>query len=167
MIIIFLPNTNKKLIRILDILLKKLLKSGIKWNQAKAKFHKELGFSQDQTLKWKPHMIVDIDSEENSVTLKAETGKIIIIDSDKISTKNLIRGIYENRFLSKYGTDFLNEIKFLSFSYSRSNPSEFKVILITRLKPDFETTKKRKKMYHKRTVAVSGCFFKSLLEKTV
>ena len=144
-----------------------MLGSGTTWNQAQAKVHKKLGISQAEIFAWKPHSIVEIDSEKNIVTLKSESGKIIPIESDKKTTRNLIKGISENLFLPKYGTDFINEIKSWNFAYSRTKPTEYKVDLRAKLKPEDQTTEKRKKMYHKRNIVVTEFFIKKLIEKTI
>ena len=155
------------MIKILDILFRSALRSGTALNQAKAKVHKELGVSQAEIFAWKPHSIVEIDSEKNLVILKAESGKIIPIESDKITTRNLIKGISENLFLPKYGIDFINEIKSWNFAYSRTKPTEYKVDLRAKLQPKDQTTEKRKKMYHKRNIVVTEFFIKKLIEKTI
>ncbi|CAL65846.1 hypothetical protein [Christiangramia forsetii] len=137
------------------------------WDQAKAKVHKELGVSQAQIFAWKSHLIVEIKPEENIVVLQSETGKIINIILDSETKKNLLKGISENQFLPKYGTDFINEIRSWRFSYSRTKPTEYKVDLRARLKPEDQITEKRKKMYHKRNVIVTVFFIKNLIEKTI
>lgn len=157
----------KHLIKILDILFRSALKSGTTWNQAKAKVHKELGVSQAEIFAWKPHSIVEINSEKNFVILKAKNGRIKSIESDKKTTQNLIKGISENLFLPKYGIDFINEIKSWNFAYSRNKPTEYKVDLRAKMKPEDQTTKKRKKMYHKRNIVVTEFFIKKLIEKTI
>ena len=154
--------------KLFDILFRFLLGSDkITWNQAKVKVHKELGVSQAEIFAWKPHSIVEINSEKNLVILKSENGEIFPIESDKNTTRNLIKGISENQFLPKYGTDFINEIKSWNFSYSRTKPTEYKVDLRSKLKPEDQTTEKRKKMYHKRNIIVSDYFIKKLIEKTI
>jgi len=154
------------LTKLLEILFRFLLGSGTTWNHAKAKVHKELGVSQATISAWKSHSIVKIDSKKNIVILKAENGKTYSIESDKKTTRNLIKGISQNQFLSKYGTDFINEIKSWNFGYSRTKPPEYKVDLRAKLKPEDQTTEKRKKMYHKRNIVVSEFFIKKLIEKT-
>ncbi|TKD54411.1 hypothetical protein [Flavobacterium sp. ASW18X] len=157
----------KHLTKLFDILFRFLLGSGTTWNQAKAKVHKELGISQAKIFAWKSHSIVEIDSKKNLVILKGENGKLIPIESDKKTTQNLIKGIAENQFLPKYGTDFINEIKSWNFEYYRTKPPEYKVDLRAKLKPEDQTTEKRKKMYHKRNIVVSEFFIKKLIEKTI
>ena len=105
--------------------------------------------------------------KKNLVKVKTENGKIIPIESDKKTTRNLIKGISENQFLPKYGTDFQNEIKSWNFSASLTKPPEFKVDLRARLKPENQTTEKRKKMYHKRNIIVTEYFIKNLIKKTI
>ena len=78
-----------------------------------------------------------------------------------------MKGISENQFLPKYGTDFINEIKSWNFTYSRTKPTEYKVDLRAKLKPEDQTTEKRKKMYHKRNIVVSELVIKKLIEKTI
>ena len=155
------------MIKLFDILFRFLLGSGTTWNQAKAKVQKELGISQARIFAWKPHSIVEIDSKKNVVILKSESGKILPIESDKKTIRNLMKGISENQFLPKYGTDFINEIKSWNFTYSRTKPTEYKVDLRAKLKPEDQTTEKRKKMYHKRNIVVSEFFIKKLIEKTI
>ena len=155
------------MIKILDILFKSALKSATTWNQAKAKVLKDLGVSQVKIFAWKPHSIVEIDTEKNLVILKSENGKIIPIESDKKTTRNLMKGISENKFLPKYGTDFINEIKSWNFACSRNKPPEFKVDLRANLKPEDQSTDKRKKMYHKRNIIVTEFFIKNLIKKTI
>ena len=157
----------KHLIKILDILFRSVLKSGTTWNQAKEKVHKELGVSQTEIFAWKPHSIVEIDSEKNIVILKSENGEIFPIESDKKTTRNLIKGISENEFLPKYGTEFVNELKSWNFAYSRTKPTEYKVDLRAKLKQEDQTTEKRKKMYHKQNIIVTDFFIKKLIEKTI
>ena len=110
--------------------------------------------------------IIEIDSEKNIVLLKSESGNIFQIESDKKTIRNLIKGISENQFLPKYGTDFINEIRGWTYSYSRTKPAEYKVDLRSKLKPEDQTTEKRKKMYHKRNINVTEFFIKKLIEKT-
>ena len=155
------------MIKILDILFRSVLKSGTTWNQAKEKVHKELGVSQTEIFAWKPHSIVEIDSEKNIVILKSENGEIFPIESDKKTTRNLIKGISENEFLPKYGTEFVNELKSWNFAYSRTKPTEYKVDLRAKLKQEDQTTEKRKKMYHKQNIIVTDFFIKKLIEKTI
>ena len=156
----------KHLTKLFDILFRFLLGSGTTWNQAKAKVHKELGVSQAEIFAWKPHSIVEIDSDKNLVILKSESGKVLPIKSDKNTTQNLIKGVSENQFLPKYGTDFINEIKSWNFEYSRTKPPQFKADLRAKLKPEDQTTEKRKKMYHKRNIIVSDFFIKNLIRET-
>ena len=155
------------MIKLFDILFRFLLGSGTTWNQAKAKVYKKLSVTQAEIFDWKPHSIVEIDSKKNLVILRAENGKIFPIESDKKTTRSLIKGITENQFLPKYGADFINEIKSWSFAYSRTKPTEYAVDLRTKLKPEDQTTEKRKKMYHKRNIVVSELFIKKLIEKTI
>ena len=155
------------MIKILDILFRTVLNSGTTRNQAKAKVHKELGISQIGIFAWQSHTIVEIDSKKNIVILKSPNGKIISIESDKKTTRNLINGISKNQFLPKYGTEFINEIKTWNFSAFLKKPPEFKVDLRAKLKPDDQTTDKRKKMYHKRNIIVTEFFIKKLIEKTI
>ena len=155
------------MIKILDILFRSALKSGTTWNQAKAKVLKDLGVSQVKIFAWKPHSIVEIDPEKNFVILKSENGKIISINSDIITTRNLMKGISDNKFLPKYGTDFNNEIKSWNFACSRNKPPEFIVELRANLNPEDRSTDKRKKMYHKRNIMVTEFFIKSLIKNTI
>jgi len=155
------------LISLFDILFRFLLGSGTTWNQSEAKVYKELGVSQAEIFAWKSHSIVEIDSKKKLVILKGEDEKLLIVKSDKKTTRNLIKGIAENKFLPKYGTDFINEIKSWNFGYSRIKPPEFKVDLRATLKLEDQTTEKRKKMYHKRNIVVSQFFIKKLIEKTI
>ena len=80
--------------------------------------------------------------------IKSESGNVFQIESDKKTIRNLVKGISENQFLSKYGTDFVNEIRGWTYSYSRTKSAEYKVDLRAKLKLEDQTTQKRKKMYH-------------------
>ena len=155
------------MIKILNILFRAVLKSGITLNQAKAKVHKDLGISQAKIFTWKPHSIVEIDFEKKFIILKVESGKLISIESDKKTTKNLIKGISKNRFLPKYGIDYINEINSWNFSFSTTKPPEYNVDLRAKLNPQDQTTEKRKKMYHKRNIVVTEFFIKKLIDKTL
>ncbi len=154
------------MIKLLDILFRKLLGSNTTWHQAERKVLKDLGIKKFDWINWKPHIITEIDSKKNSVILKSEDGNIFQIESDKETIRNLTKGISENQFLSKYGTDFINEIKDWTYSYSPTKLAEFKVDLRARLKPEDQTSEKRKKMYHKRNIDVTEFFIKKLIEKT-
>lgn len=154
------------MIKIFDII-RTAFNGGTTWDQAKAKVHKELGVSQAEIFSWKSHLIMEIDSAKNIVILQDETGKLIKIKSDRKTTQNLMKGIFQNKFLSKYGADFVNEIRSWHFSYSRTKSPEFVVDLRSGLKPEDQTTEKRKKMYHKRNVIVTDFFIKNLIEKTL
>ncbi|MDR6301126.1 hypothetical protein [Mesonia maritima] len=151
----------------MDIIFRSVLNSGTTLNQAKADVHKRLGVSQVKIFAWKPHSILKIDSENDIILVESESGKIIPIESDKKTTQNLILGISENQFLSKYGNNFINEIKSWNFSYSLIRPPVYKVYLRTKLKTEDQISKKRKKMYHKRKIIVSEFFIKNLVEKTI
>ena len=154
------------MIKLLDILFRKLLGSNTTCNQAERKVFKDLNINKADWVKWKPHIIIEIDTEKNIVLLKSESGDIFQIESDKKTLRNLIKGISENQFLPKYGTDFINEIRGWTYSYSRTKPAEYIVDLRAKLKPEDQTTEKRKKMYHKRNINVTGFFIKKLIEKT-
>ncbi len=154
------------MIKLLDILFRNLLGSNTTWNQAERKVFEDLGINKTDWINWKPHIIIEIDSEKNIVILKSENGNIFQIESDKKTIRNLIKGVSENQFLPKYGTDFVNELKGWSYSYSRTKPAEYIVNLRAKLKLEDQTTEKRKKMYHKRNINVSEFFIKKLIEKT-
>jgi hypothetical protein len=154
------------LVKLLDILFRNLLGSNTTWNQAERKVFNDLGIKKTDWLNWKPHKIIEIDSEKNIVILKSESGKKFQIESDIKTIRNLIKGISENQFLPKYGTEFVNEIRGWTYSYSRTKPAEYKIDLRAKLKPEDQTTDKRKKMYHKRNINVSEFFIKKLIEKT-
>ncbi|OBQ51763.1 hypothetical protein JJL45_11525 [Tamlana sp. s12] len=154
------------MVKLLDILFRTLLGSGTTWNQAERKVFKDLGINKTDWINWKPHIIIEIDSEKNIVILKSESGNIFQIESDKKTIRNLIKGISENQFLPKYGSDFINEIRGWTYSYSRTKPAEYKIDLRAKLKPEDQTTEKRKKMYHKRNINVTKFFIKKLVEKT-
>ncbi|WP_194768703.1 hypothetical protein, partial [Tamlana sp. I1] len=108
------------MIKLLDILFRTLLGSGTTWNQAERKVFKDLGINKTDWINWKPHIIIEIDSEKNIVILKSESGNIFQIKSDKKTIRNLIKGISANQFLPKYGSDFINEIRGWTYSYSRT-----------------------------------------------
>lgn len=154
------------MVKLLDILFRNLLGSNTTWYQAERKVFNDLGIKKTDWLNWKPHKIIEIDSKKNIVILKSESGNILHIESDKKTIRNLIKGISENQFLPKYGTDFINEIRFWTYSYHRNKPAEYKLDLRAKLKPEDQTTDKRKKMYHKRNINVSEFFIKKLIEKT-
>ena len=149
-----------------DIVYRNLLGRNTIWNQAENKIFGDLGINKTDRVNWKPHIILEIDSEKNIVILKSENGNIFQIASDKNTIRNLIKGVSENQFLSKYGTEFVNELKGWSYCYSQSTPAEYIVNLRAKLKLEDLTTEKRKKMYHKRNISVSEFFIKKLIEKT-
>jgi len=151
----------------LNISIRKLFNLKPTWKQAQAEVYKNLGINQDKMFAWKPHSIIQIDSEKNIITLETQEGKQIEIESDKITAQKLTEGINSNKFLRKYGTEFIHEIKHWNFSYSRIKPPEFYIDLRARLKPEDQTTEKRRKMYHKRKINVSEYFIKKLIEKTI
>jgi hypothetical protein len=151
----------------LNISIRKLFNLKPTWKQAQAEVYENLGINQEQMLAWKPHLIIQIDSEMNIITLETQEGKQIQIESDKITAQKLTEGINSNKFLSKYGTEFIHEIKHWYFSFSRIKPPEFYFDLRARLKPEDQTTEKRRKMYHKRKINVSEQFIKKLIEKTM
>lgn len=152
--------------KLLDILFRSLLGSGTTWSQAERKVFTNLGVSKIQWSDWKPHFIVEVNLDKNFVILQSESGKKYQIKSDKKTNQNLIKGIAENEFLPKYGSEFINEIRSWTYIYFRTKPVEYKVDLRAKLKPLNQTTEKRKKMYHKRNVIVTEFFIKNLMEKT-
>ncbi|MGG5485492.1 hypothetical protein [Gaetbulibacter sp. PBL-D1] len=154
------------MIKSLNISIRKFFNLRPSWKQVQAEVYENLGINQSQIFTWKPHRIIQINSEKNIVTLETKEGKHILIESDKITTQKLTQGINANKFLRKYGTEFIHEIKHWNFSYSRIKPPEFYIDLRTRLKLKDQTTEKRRKMYHKRKIVVSEYFIKKLIEKT-
>ena len=154
------------MVKLLDILFRNLLGSNTTWYQAEQKILSDLGIKKTDFLNWKPHEIIRIDSEKCIVILRSEGGKEVQIESDKKTIRNLIEGISKNKFLPKYGTTFMNEIRGWTYAISRTKPAEYKVDLRAKLKPQDQTSEKRKKMYHKRNVIVTEFFIKNLVEKT-
>ena len=137
------------------------------WKELNREILLDLGINQKYRENWKPLFITKVDNKSNLISLQDENGVLFNVKSDNFTLRNLNRAISETKFKHIFGGNYQYEIWQWTYSYSKIKPPNFHFVLRTKLNKENQTSRKRKRMYHKSKIDCTNFFIKNLIHNKI